>query len=48
MCSVHQRTGFIFQYLGNYWMLWCIAIVLLAVVIVAIVTTKTMIEKKKQ
>lgn len=44
----HDGQDFIFQYLGNYWMLWCIAIVLLAVVIVAIVTTKTMIEKKKQ
>ena len=44
----HDGQNFIFQYLGNYWMLWCIAIVLLAVVIVAIVTTKTMIEKKKQ
>ncbi len=44
----HDGQDYIFQYLGNYWMLWCIAIVLLAVVIVAIVTTKTMIEKKKQ
>ena len=42
----HDGQDYIFQYLGNYWMLWCIAIVLLAVVIVAIVTTKTMINHR--
>ena len=37
----------IFRTLGQYWVLWCAAIVLLAFVIYTIVVTKTLIEKKK-
>lgn len=41
-------NGFeIFHRLGQYWLLWCAGIVLLAFVIFAIVRTKTLIEKKK-
>lgn len=37
----------IFHRFGQYWLLWIAGIVLLAFIIVAIVRTKTLIEKKK-
>ena len=43
----HDDKNFIFGYLGGYWVLWVFAFVLLAFVIVAIVKSKTLIEKKK-
>ena len=45
----YQTTdGFaIFHRFGQYWLLWIAGIILLAFIIVAIVRTKTLIEKKK-
>ena len=40
--------NFIFNTLGRYWVLWVMAILLLAFVIFGIVVTKTLIEKKKK
>lgn len=39
---------YIFNQFGRYWLLWIAGILLIAGVIVAIVLTKTMIEKKKK
>ena len=48
---IHQYTvdgkDYIWSRLGQYWVLWVAALVLLAFSIVAIVKTKTLIEKKK-
>ena len=38
---------YIFNTLGQYWVLWCVAILVLTLTIVGIVLTKTLIEKKK-
>lgn len=38
---------YIFNTLGQYWVLWCIGLLLLAFTIVGIVVTKTLVEKKK-
>lgn len=40
--------NFIFNTLGRYWVLWVMAIVLLAFVILSIIVTKTLVEKKKK
>ena len=47
--SVYTKDGVnsVFHTLGNYWMLWVCGIVLLAFAVFAIVSTKTLIEKKK-
>lgn len=38
---------YIFNTLGQYWVLWCVGILVLALTIAGIVVTKTLVEKKK-
>lgn len=38
---------YIFNTLGQYWVLWCLGILVLALTIAGIIVTKTLIEKKK-